>query len=129
MNNTEILKNAPDGWTHVFQDHEYILTYAKRYKDNLKYFWFHPTHRNWYEAYTIPQQDIRSRADIEALVAKDKRIAELEANQAKRDLEQQAKGLERVELPDISINESMTLHEYLLSEAAKLREKAQELSK
>jgi len=86
MNNTEILKNAPDGCTHIFEDHEYNPTYAKRYEDSLKYFWFHPTHGNWYEAYTMPQQDIRSRADIEALVAKNKRIAELEANQAKRDL-------------------------------------------
>jgi hypothetical protein len=62
-----------------------------------------------------------------------KRITELEANQAKRDLEQQAKGIEdavnKLERPDVPLAPSLILNEDLLEIASQLRKQAQELGK
>ena len=128
----DVLVKGIDGWEEVDFSIELNGNFEARYLDDIR-------------------EIIKLREEVET---KDKRITKLEAERdnfketarqytklasegiyytlrelKQHDLEQQAKGLERVELPDISINESMTLHEYLLSEAAKLREKAQELGR
>jgi len=62
-----------------------------------------------------------------------KRITELEANQAKHELEQQAKGIEdavnKLERPDVPLAPSLILNEDLLEIASQLRKQAQELGK
>ena len=63
-----ILKNAPDGATHYSWE-----TYCKANKD-----FFYDWNGEYWCAYFVPDGDMRSLADIKALVAKDKRIAELE---------------------------------------------------
>jgi len=63
----DILKNAPDGATHYSWE-----TYCKANKD----FFYDWNGEEWC-AYFVPDGDMRSLADIEALVAKDKKIEEL----------------------------------------------------
>ena len=110
----EILKNAPDSATHYC-----CGTYCKANKD-----FFYDWDGEYWCAYFVPDGDMRSLADIEAIVEKDKKIAELEKENlkalgwiakammqglskvdcsdellkiiAKRDLEQQANGAEYV---------------------------------
>ena len=63
----EILKNAPDSATHYC-----CGTYCKANKD-----FFYDWDGEYWCAYFVPEGDMRSLADIKALVAKDNRIAEL----------------------------------------------------
>ena len=111
MTNQEILDNAPEGATHYC-----CGTYCKANKD-----FFYDWDGEYWCAYFVPDGDMRSLADIEAIVEKDKKIAELEKENLKalgwiakammqglskvdcsdellkiiaiRDLEQQAKGV------------------------------------
>ena len=64
----EILADAPDSATHYC-----CGTYCKANKD-----FFYDWDGEYWCAYFVPDGDMRSLADIKALVAKDERIAELE---------------------------------------------------
>ena len=84
MNNQEILDNAPEGATHVMGGNCYCM---ENTEDDYS--------EDGYDYLTFRNEDTsgrhRSLADI-------KRIAELEKEQAKRDLEQQAKGVSQVQI-------------------------------
>jgi len=122
----DILKNAPDGATHYSWE-----TYCKANKD-----FFYDWNGEYWCAYFVPDGDMRSLADIKALVAKDKRIAELEREKqvlikqhdmwkqqwhelndslAKRDLELQAKD-KKIEELEKFISENTPLLSYLAIE-------------
>jgi len=55
-----------------------------------------------------------------------KRITELEANQAKRDLEQQAIALDNFNIPEVSYTAFHTIGDALIEQAKQLRKQAQE---
>jgi hypothetical protein len=85
MTNEEILANAPEDGvaTHILVDHEYHITYAKRYPDSGNWFWFHPD-SGWMEFDRMPTaQNIQSLSDIRRIVELEKRLAEVERERDK----------------------------------------------
>ena len=67
--------------------------------------------------------NIEARKEIGKLK---KRITELEANQAKRDLEQQAIALDNFNIPEVSYTAFHTIGDALIEQAKQLRKQAQE---
>ena len=85
----QIIAGAPESATHYDTGVYFKALNNKGLIGSIVLFWGEDNHR-WEsvgDMYVSDLMHIRSLADIE-------RIAELEANQAKRDLEQQAKGIE-----------------------------------
>ena len=82
MNNQEILDNAPKGATHVeifTQIKQFPYYYRREFKgwcNKFVYDWWDRDNKQWLNSST-PTGDMRSLADIKALVAKDKKIEEL----------------------------------------------------
>lgn len=65
----QILDSAPEGATHILVDHEYHVTYAKRYPDSGNWFWFHP-YSGWLEFDRMPTtQNIQFISDIREILA------------------------------------------------------------
>jgi hypothetical protein len=64
--------------------------------------------------------------DIREIVELREGMAELEANQAKRDLEQQAKALDNFNIPELSYTAFHNIGDALIEQAKQLRKQAQE---
>jgi hypothetical protein len=116
MNNQEILTNAPDGATHFDGSYYYIVNEDAHKSSEI---WNVVSPYKWHESGNLRLNDLidmRSLVDI-------KRIAELEANQAKRDLEMQAKGLTDY----AKTQEQGITAVWMISAASKLRKQAGDL--
>ena len=116
MTEQEIINNAPDDWTHYGFSYFQFWQY---WKVDEEYSCFFDESLWNYEHHIGVTSLIRCRKDIE-------RIAELEANQVKRDLEQQAKGMEWVlHCPNFWLSES-EIHA-LMNKIEELHKQAKEI--
>ena len=79
---------------------------------------------NWQIKFTN-QKSIDSM--IETLLRVKNQLAKLEANQPKRDLEQQANALDNFNIPEMSYTAFHTIGDALIDQAKQLRKQAQEL--
>ena len=89
MNNQEILTNAPDGATHFDGSYYYIVNEDAHKSSEI---WNVVSPYKWHESGNLRLNDLIDMRSLDDI----KRIAEFEANQAKRDFEMQAKGAQLI---------------------------------